>query len=142
MVETVLVIGLLAAMTGVYLATADLSRNALERATRKIESDLRYARHLAMTQEQNCGMWRFSPVAYQIYCQNFANIVTDPQNRTPLIVNVSTTYGATFLGGGMTTVEFGPRGTATNLINQPLRISRGNRSHTFWVSSEGVIEVQ
>lgn len=142
MIELVLMITLLGVMAGSYLAVVDFSANALDRAARRVESDLRYAQQLATTEEVNHGFITVGNWNYTVYRQTQATPVTDPHTRTPMNINIATSFNNASFGGPYQ-IEFNALGRPVIGGGTQIVINHGNQTRTVTVTATtGYIQVQ
>ncbi len=108
-VELVLTMSVIGLMVGVWLTVVDFTNGALDRAARRLESDLRYAQQLATAQEINFGVITNNATTYTVYRGVPGTPTTDPHTRQAMVVDFTTGYdGVTFTANYQ--VEFDPFG--------------------------------
>lgn len=110
LIELVLVLVIMGALAALYTAsTGDLSDVSVDAASRKVQSDLRYAHQLAVGSGVNHGAVFISGGGYQVYREIPGNYVADPVTHEDMVVDISD-----FAGVSITTdrqIEFDPTGT-------------------------------
>lgn len=108
-IELVLTLTIIALMTATYISVADFTGNALDRAARRLESDLRYAQQLSTAEEVNFGVITNNATTYTVYRINTATPTTDPHTRQPMTLNFVNGYAGISFGANYQ-VEFDPLG--------------------------------
>lgn len=94
LIEVALVVGVLGILAALYTAsTGDLSDISVDAASRKIQSDLRYAHHLARMTGTNHGAVFTQNGGYEVYRGSPGNYVIDPSNRGDLVVDLGNFEG-------------------------------------------------
>lgn len=142
MIELTLTTLMVALSVGVFLTTVDFTSNALDRATRRLESDLRYAQQTAAAEESNCGMITTGANSYSIYCQNPGNLITDPHTQQALSIDFNTGYDGVAFGGAYQ-IEFDTLGRPSIGGGTQCQLSLGNQTRTVTiVATTGYIQVQ
>ncbi|MBI2092691.1 MAG: hypothetical protein HYT75_06845 [Deltaproteobacteria bacterium] len=113
LIELVLMVALLGIMVVFYVESAgNLSDIAVDGASRKAQSDLRYAQVLAQTTGVMHGAKFTSGGSYQVYSGTVDNIIADPQTGKPLVeqfdnfpgVSLATNYQVEFNANGKPTM--------------------------------------
>lgn len=143
MIELAIVMTLLTVMAGVYLTTFDVRSSALDRAVRRLESDLRYAQQLSMNEEIPYGFSLVWPGSYWIFRSVPTTMATDPHTKAPLTVDLVATYpGVTFNAAAPTQFQFDRTGRPNAGI-VTLRLQRAGRMRTITIQgTTGLIQVQ
>lgn len=105
LIELVLMMTVIAVMTATYITVVDFTGSALDRAARRLESDIRYAQQLATAEEVNFGVITNNATTYTVYRITTATPTTDPHTRQPMVTNWTTNYNGVSFGANYQ-VEF------------------------------------
>jgi len=110
LLEMILVIAVLGILVALYTtSTGDLSDVSIDAASRKVQSDLRYAHQLAVGTGSNHGALFTTNTGYEVYRGAPGTPVTDPVTRQAMNfdldefegVTISTTYQVEFDSNGI-----------------------------------------
>ncbi len=142
MVELVLVLSLIGIMSAVYFSFADFTGSSLDRAARRLESDLRYAQQMATAEETNFGVITNNATTYTVYRVNPATPVTDPYTRLPLVLNFASGYDSASFGANYQ-VEFDSVGRPVVGGGTQFVIGLNGKQRTVTVTATtGYVQVQ
>ena len=117
------IVGLLT--VGGILSLSSTDPLKLAAAFEKLEADVRYAQHLAMSSHETCGV-KFFPEknAYYVFVQNHAKKATDPVTGADLVVDYSSDKkyrGVTLVRDNFgNTISFDYLGVPYESTNTPL----------------------
>lgn len=142
LVELVLMLSLLAIMVVLYVESAgDLSNIAVDGASRKAQSDIRYAQQLAQSTGGVYGVKFNSGGTYEVYVGSPGHPVNSPTTNLPLIedfhdfpgVAISTNYQ----------VQFDPMGRPTMGADSRMRLtaSSGAIRDVYVIDQTGAVIV-
>ncbi len=110
LIEIVLVLSVLGILVALYTAsTGDMSNVSIDAASRKVQSDLRYAHQLAVNTGINHGAVFTANGGYEVYAGSPGNPVIDPVTREDLVIELTDFQGVTVAEDYQ--VEFDPGGT-------------------------------
>lgn len=142
LIELCLMIALLPIVIGSWMGNTDFQQANLDRAARKIETDLRYCQQVATSEEVNCGIQVTNNTNYNLYKQAVGNIMTDPYTRGGMLVNLATFYQGVTLGANYQ-VEFNNLGKPVIGAGTQIILTYGNSTRTVTVTANtGYIQVQ
>ncbi len=142
LIELILVMTLVGILAGVYTTTVNLDSNALDRAARRLETDLRYAQRLASAEEIAVGFQTTGPTVYQVYRGAPGVLVLDPLTKQGLNLDLTTDYQNVSFGGTYQ-VEFDPTGQPTLGAGTSIVLQSGGDTRTITVlASTGYIQIQ
>lgn len=143
MIELTLVIAILPLMVASMIGFADFNASNLDRAARRLESDLRYCQQLAMAEEVNCGFRVNTFTQYQVYRQNLGNLVVDPYTRQGLQIDLPVNYqGVSFVANNYQ-VEFNRFGQPVIGAGIPVMISMPDGTlKQLIVNATGYVQIQ
>lgn len=114
LIELILTISVLGFLAVAALPTdQDTVPVALEAASRKVKSDIRYAQNLATTTGDPHGFRATGATTYEIYNVTTGAIVSSPLTNQPMQENLSTNYEATAFGAQNYQIEFDRFGQPT-----------------------------
>lgn len=107
--EVMLVLVVLGILVGLYTAsTGDLSNVSIDAASRKVQSDLRYAHQLAISTGMNHGAVFNAGGSYEVYVGSSGNPIMDPVTRGDLVEDLADFEGISIAENY--TVEFDATG--------------------------------
>lgn len=143
LVELALMIALIGVMAGSYFMGAlNFNAGAVDRASRRIESDLRYAQQLAMTEEANHGLLSLNGTSYRMYRLNTGTPITDPHSQQAMNVDLTIDYQGVSFGGNYQ-VEFDSNGRPVVGSGAQIVLNNGAQTRTVTVTpTTGYIQVQ
>lgn len=145
LVETILtaaIVGVLAAAIGIIIFSH--KKAYLTIASKKIKTDIEYARDLAMTKKGSVFGVFFNAASntYTVYEGSTANPVKDPLTKQSLIENFSK-FGGVRITGNNYTVEFNAFGSPAVGGGGSVRITDGSVTKTIMVIIEtGKVVIQ
>jgi prepilin-type N-terminal cleavage/methylation domain-containing protein len=135
LIELVLVISLLGILAfSVVTITFDTTTSHLTVAAKKIQSDILYARSLAMTRRGVTFGVAFTDATdtYVVYETSTATPVLSPVNRQPMNEDFAKFPGVTITGGNYT-VEFNRKGAPSAGGGGSVQITNGTTTKTISV---------
>lgn len=104
-IELVLVISLLSVAALLFVSyTGDIGNVAVDSASWKLQSDLRYAQQMATSTGLNHGVKFVQNGNYTVYAGDVSTPITDPLDRNPMIEEMSQ-FGSVWLNNSLQ-VEF------------------------------------
>jgi Tfp pilus assembly protein FimT len=141
-IELVLTGVIIALMTGVYLTFVDFTDTALDRATRRFESDLRYAQQIATAEEVNCGIITTGNNTYNVYRGNPGTLLLDPHTQQAMSVDFVASFDSVAFAGPYQ-VEFDILGRPVLGAGQQMTLSLNNQNRSVTVlTTTGYVQVQ
>jgi Tfp pilus assembly protein FimT len=142
LIELVMMVALLGIMVVFYLeSSGDMSDVAIDGASRKIQSDLRYAQQLALTSGVNHGGKFNAGGNYEIYRSAIGNPVKDPTTRQSLIEDFSKYPGVSIQTARQ--IEFNSSGIPVMGADQRIRLlaDSGATRDVYVVDKTGAVIV-
>jgi len=95
-IELVIILVVIGILVALYTSsTGDLSNVSVDAASRKVQSDIRYAHQLSTTSGVVHGVNFVANVGYTVYKEDLATPVKDPVTREDLIVSLEDFEGVT-----------------------------------------------
>lgn len=145
LIELVLVIGLIGVMAvAATVMVINWKRSEIEVVARKVQSDIEYARSLAMMKRGTTFgvFFNNSTDQYTVYEGGVGSPVPDPQTKQNLIEDFSRWPGVTITGGNYT-VEFNQFGVPTTGGGGSVQVTDGTNTKTIAVdASTGRVSIQ
>ncbi|MBI4238242.1 MAG: prepilin-type N-terminal cleavage/methylation domain-containing protein [Deltaproteobacteria bacterium] len=142
MIELTLVIAILPLMVASLIGVSNFTASNLDRAARRLESDLRYCQQLAMAEEVNCGFRVNTVTQYQVYRQNLGNLVVDPYTRQGMQIDLPTNYQGVLFNANNYQVEFNRFGQPVIGSGTPIIIGMTGQTKSVTVNSTGYVQIQ
>ncbi len=135
MIELALYISLLGLMAAAFLSTMNFTAGSLDRATRKIAADLKYAQQLAYSNEGVYGLRATSATTYEVYVGAPGTPATDPYTQGAMTLNLATNYAGVTFNNAAYRIEFGATGLPTIGGGTQILLSQAGTTRTVTITA-------
>lgn len=142
LIELVFIIAILGILAALYTSsTGDLSDVAIDVASRKIQSDLRYAQSLAVSTGVNHGAVFTAGNGYQVYQISPGNYAKDPVTKEDMVIELDDFQGVAL--STSTQIEFDKTGIPVMGADERIRLtaSSGAIRDVYVVDKTGAVVI-